>query len=92
MAYSIDFSQLTYYEDYITSMMTYNADSIKAHGLGTDADGVQMYGTMDDYVDITGATGLGFWVYLPDEVDIAGLNPRFVFGYKKTATDAWTRG
>lgn len=92
MAYSIDFSQLTYYEDYITSMMTYNADSIKAHGLTKDADGVQMYGTMDDYVDITGATGLGFWVYLPDEVDIAGLNPRFVFGYKKTATDAWTRG
>ena len=92
MAYSVDFSQLTYYEDYITSMMTYNADSIKAHGLGTDADGVQMYGTPDDYVDITGATGLGFWVYLPDEVDIAGLNPRFVFGYKKTATDAWTRG
>ena len=92
MAYSIDFSQLTYYEDYITSMMTYNADSIKAHGLGTDADGVQMYGTPDDYVNITGATGLGFWVYLPDEVDIAGLNPRFVFGYKKTATDAWTRG
>ena len=92
MAYSIDFSQLTYYEDYITSMMTYNADSIKAHGLTKDADGVQMYGTMDDYVDVTGATGLGFWVYLPDEVDIAGLNPRFVFGYKKTATDAWTRG
>ena len=92
MAYSIDFSQLTYYEDYITSMMTYNADSIKAHGLTKDADGVQMYGTMDDYVDITGATGLGFWVYLPYEVDIAGLNPRFVFGYKKTATDAWTRG
>ena len=92
MAYSIDFSQLTYYEDYITSMMTYNAESMKAHGLTTDADGAQMYGTMDDYVDITGATGLGFWVYLPDEVDIAGLNPRFVFGYKKTASDAWTRG
>ena len=92
MAYSVDFSQLTYYEDYITSMMTYNADSMKAHGLTEDADGAQMYGTMDDYVDITGATGLGFWVYLPDEVDIAGLNPRFVFGYKKTASDAWVRG
>ena len=60
MAYSVDFSQITYYEDYITSMMTYNAVSMKAHGLTKDADGAQMYGTMDDYADITGATGLGF--------------------------------
>ena len=92
MAYSIDFSQITYYEDYITSMMTYNADLMKAHGLTTDPDGVKMYGNMEDYVDITGATGLGFWVYLPEEIDISGLNPRFVFGYKKTASSAWTRG
>ena len=92
MQYSIDFSQLTYYEDYIASTMTYNAEKIKNHGLTTDPDGVSMYGTLDDYVDITGATGLGFWVYIPDEIDVAGLNPRFTFGYKKTATSAWTRG
>ncbi len=92
LAINYDFSQLTYYEDYIDLMFCHNAEQMKAHGNTKDADGVIMGGAPEDFTYITGATGIGMWIYIPDEVDAKGLNPRFFFGFKKTATSAWTRG
>lgn len=92
LAINYDFSQLTYYEDYIDLMFCYNAEKMKAHGNTKDTDGVVMGGDPSDFINITGATGIGMWMYIPDEVDAKGLNPRFFFGFKKTATSAWTRG
>ena len=91
MAYDMDFSQLTYYEDYTYSLMCYNWDDIAAHGTTKDADGVNQRGATEDYVDITGATGLGMWMYIPDEVDVRGLDVRYTIGGKKTATANWER-
>ncbi len=91
MAYDMDFTQLTYYEDYTYSLMCYNWDDIAAHGFTNDIDGVRQRGADEDYVDITGATGLGMWMYIPDEVDVRGLDVRYTIGGKKTATSAWER-
>ena len=93
LAINYDFTQLTYYEDYLDVMFCYNADQIKAHGNNTDATGASIGGLPEDYIDITGATGIGMWIYVPDEIDAKGLNPRFFFGHKKTnSTAKWTRG
>ena len=91
MAYNMDFTQLTYYEDYTYSLMCYNWDSIKAHGFTKDKDGVTQRGADEDFVDITGATGIGMWVYIPDEVDVCGLDIRWTIGGKKTASSAYER-
>ena len=91
MAYDMDFSQLTYYEDYTYSLMCYNWDDIAAHGFTYDADGIKQRGAEEDFVDITGATGLGMWMYIPDEVDVRGLDVRYTIGGKKTPTSAYER-
>ena len=91
MAYDIDYSQLTYYEDYTYSLMCYNWNDIAAHGFTYDDDGVRQRGAEEDFVDITGATGLGMWMYIPDEVDVRGLDVRYTIGGKKTATSPYER-
>ena len=91
MAYDMDFTQLTYYEDYTYSLMCYNWNDIQAHGFTTDADGVRQRGATEDYVDITGATGLGMWMYIPDVIDVRGLDVRYTIGGKKTPTANWER-
>ena len=91
MAYDMDFSQLTYYEDYTYSLMCYNWDDIQAHGFTTDADGVKQRGAEEDFIDITGATGLGMWIYIPDEIDVRGLDVRYTIGGKKAPTAAYER-
>ena len=91
MAYNMDFTQLTYYEDYTYSLMCYNWDDIKAHGFTKDKDGITQRGADEDFVDITGATGIGMWVYIPDEVDVCGLDIRWTIGGKKTASSAYER-
>ena len=91
MAYNMDFTQLTYYEDYTYSLMCYNWDAIKAHGFTKDKDGITQRGADEDFVDITGATGIGMWIYIPDEVDVCGLDIRWTIGGKKTASSAYER-
>ena len=93
LALHYDYSQTTYYEDYLSLIVEYNAAAIKSHGAkNTDSDGAQIGGLESDYIDITGACGMGFWLYLPDDIDIRGFNPRLMFGFKKNPTDKWTRG
>ena len=91
MAYNMDFSQLTYYEDYTYSLMCYNWDAIKEHGFTIDKDGIKQRGADEDFVDITGATGIGMWIYIPDEVDVRGLDIRWTIGGKKTASSQYER-
>ncbi|MBO4810647.1 MAG: hypothetical protein J5552_03670 [Prevotella sp.] len=91
MAYDMDFSQLTYYEEYIYSLMCYNWDDIKEHGFTYDEDNVRQRGAEEDFVDITGAAGLGMWIYIPDEVDVRGLDVRYTIGGKKNHTSAYER-
>lgn len=90
LAYNMNFSQPTYYEDYIASKMCYNAAAIKEHGVTQDAEGKNQHGLTEDYVDITGAVGLGFWVYLPDEVAVNAFDPDFRISGKKTAAAEWS--
>ena len=91
MAYDMDFSQLTYYEDYTYSLMCYNWDDIATHGFTYDNDGIKQRGAEEDFVDITGATGLGMWMYIPDEVDVRGLDVRYTIGGKKTPSSNYER-